>query len=105
VHRVVRDRDYRAVPSGAQPDDAPMVATATKLPQSRHTIPVAKMSSSPSNLAGTGLEVIDLGSDPDFASRHLHTRDVAKDMSADLDRLSSLVKELLTLPVPASRPS
>ncbi|HZL28066.1 MAG TPA: GAF domain-containing protein [Acidobacteriaceae bacterium] len=58
--------------------------------------------SSPSNLAGTGLEVIDLQTDPEFTARRLHTRDIATQMdgmarlaSAFVERPETLLQELV----------
>jgi hypothetical protein len=42
------------------------------------------MSSVVSNPVDTGLEVVDLRSDPAFAKRHLHTRDVATQIAGIL---------------------
>jgi hypothetical protein len=50
------------------------------------------MSGSPENLTGTGLEVLDVQADPDFAKRHLHDHDIAAQMSA-MQRLASAFVE------------
>jgi two-component sensor histidine kinase len=50
------------------------------------------MTGSPENLTGTGLEVIDAQSDPAFAQRHLHDRDVAAQM-AGMQRLAQAFVE------------
>jgi signal transduction histidine kinase len=52
------------------------------------------MSSSTENLTGTGLEVLDVQADPDFAKRHLHDRDIA----AQMDGMQRLARAFVETP-------
>jgi len=60
------------------------------------------MSNSPANLNGTGLEVIDIESDPAFLSRRLHKHDIAAQMegmqrlgSAFIEKPETMLQELV----------